>query len=77
MQFYKIQGKIFDAFFTTKEVGKGTGQGLSLAHTIVHQNHGGRIELDSEIGSGTTFTVFLPLGEQPVEAGESILGGIG
>ncbi len=73
----KIQGKIFDAFFTTKEVGKGTGQGLSLAHTIVHQNHGGRIELDSEIGSGTTFTVFLPLGEQPVEAGESILGGIG
>ena len=65
-----IQGKIFDAFFTTKEVGKGTGQGLSLAHTIVHQNHGGRIELESEIGSGTTFTIFLPLGVASTEVPE-------
>ncbi len=51
--------KIFDAFFTTKEVNKGTGIGLSLAHSIVAE-HEGIIELESELGHGATFRVLLP-----------------
>ena len=55
-----IQSKIFNPFFTTKEIGKGTGLGLSLVYEIV-QKHSGKILLDSEVGKGTTFRVFLPL----------------
>jgi PAS domain S-box-containing protein len=51
--------KVFDPFFTTKPVGKGTGLGLSLSYDIV-KKHGGRIEVTSVVGQGTTFTVFLP-----------------
>ena len=52
--------KIFDHFFTTKDVGKGSGQGLSIAHSIVVQKHGGEIECESEVGRGTKFIVRLP-----------------
>ena len=58
--------KIFDPFFSTKEIGKGTGLGLSISYKIVQQ-HGGRIDVDSEIGRGTLFTVWLPL-KPPADA---------
>jgi signal transduction histidine kinase len=55
-----ILNRIFDPFFTTKPVGKGTGLGLSLSYNIINK-HGGRIEVASELGKGTRFTVHLPV----------------
>jgi signal transduction histidine kinase len=54
--------KIFDPFFTTKAPGKGTGLGMSIAREII-QKHGGTIEVESEVGKGTLFTVSLPVGD--------------
>lgn len=52
--------KVFDPFFTTKEVGKGTGQGLAIVHDIVVNKHAGAIDVESELGKGSTFLISLP-----------------
>ena len=58
----EIRSRIFDPFFTTKEVGKGTGLGLSICFDII-QKHGGEISVESEVGTGTTFVVRLPVSQ--------------
>ncbi len=56
----EYMNKLFDPFFTTKPVGQGTGLGLSVSYGIVKQ-HGGRIEVESKVGEGSTFSVWLPV----------------
>jgi signal transduction histidine kinase len=53
--------RIFEPFFTTKPVGRGTGQGLSIARSVIVDKHGGTLTFDSTLGIGTTFTIRLPL----------------
>lgn len=57
------RSKVFDLFFTTKEVGQGTGQGLSIVHSIVVDKHGGAIDFDTKENVGTTFIIRLPVDE--------------
>jgi PAS domain S-box-containing protein len=54
--------KLYDPFFTTKEVGRGTGQGLAITHSIVVDKHGGDIGVQSTVGLGTEFSLRLPIG---------------
>jgi signal transduction histidine kinase len=60
-----IRSRVFDLFFTTKDVGVGTGQGLALVHAIVVDKHGGIIRFETEVGRGTTFIVRLPVSGEP------------
>ncbi|MFQ5572563.1 MAG: sensor histidine kinase, partial [Rhodothermales bacterium] len=55
--------KLFNPFFTTKAIGEGTGLGLSISYGIIQKHHG-RIEVESEVGRGTTFTIYLPITEE-------------
>jgi PAS domain S-box-containing protein len=59
------RSKIFDPFFTTKAVGKGTGQGLSIAHSLIVGHHRGSIRFETELGVGTTFIITIPLAGTP------------
>jgi PAS domain S-box-containing protein len=60
---HEIKDRIFDPYFTTKEVGKGTGIGLSVVHGIV-KSHNGAISVDSKFGEGTTFSILFPIAEE-------------
>jgi signal transduction histidine kinase len=57
----QFRSRVFDPFFTTREVGQGIGQGLTVAHAIVVTRHGGTIGFETETGRGTTFIVRLPM----------------
>jgi len=57
----EIRTRIYDPFFTTKEVGRGTGQGLAIARAIVRDKHGGDLSFETTLGAGTTFFIRLPI----------------
>lgn len=56
-----IQSNIFDPFFSTRDVGIGTGMGLSVSHAVIVDKHKGEIRVESEPGQGTKFIIELPL----------------
>ena len=60
----KVKSRVFDLFFTTKDVGKGTGQGLAMAHSVIVKKHGGSLTFESEEGRGTTFIIRLPINDK-------------
>jgi signal transduction histidine kinase len=64
-----ILPKIFEPLFTTKPVGKGTGLGLSIIRDIVRGHFGGELEIQTQVGMGTTFKLFLPMGTNAARAG--------
>lgn len=72
----EIQDRVFDSFFTTKEPGRGTGQGLAIAHSVIVQKHGGRIWFESETGVGTTFVIRLPREEPDSQSTEDVAASV-
>ena len=68
----EIKDKLFQPFFTTKPTGEGTGLGLSISYDIVTQEHGGTIEVDSQVGEFTEFTIRLPRSFQAATTGAAV-----
>jgi signal transduction histidine kinase len=66
----EVRQRIFEPFFTTKDVGAGTGLGLAISYNVV-ADHGGRIDVESAPGGGTTVRVILPLGAAPPLAAQA------
>jgi len=66
-----IQPKIFNPFFTTKPVGKGTGMGMSISYQIVTEKHGGKLEFFSVVGEGTEFIIQIPIKQKIGDKGKS------
>jgi GAF domain-containing protein len=62
----EVKQKMFNPFFTTKPAGEGTGLGLSLSHDIIVKQHGGSIEVDTQLGEFTEFRIVLPRGAAPI-----------
>jgi two-component system, NtrC family, sensor kinase len=56
----EVKGQMFNPFFTTKPTGEGTGLGLSISHDIIVKQHGGSIEVDTQLGEFTEIRVILP-----------------
>ena len=73
----EVRYRIFDPFYTTKEPGRGTGQGLAISHRIIVEQHGGSIAMCSECGKGTTFTIMIPIAEIQPDAGNQSPGSQG
>jgi len=67
----EVQERIFEPFFTTKELGKGTGMGLAVVYGIV-KSHGGAVTVQSEVGQGSIFDVYLPRAQKPEVKKEEI-----
>jgi two-component system NtrC family sensor kinase len=66
-----VKQKLFNLFFTTKPAGQGTGLGLSISHDIIVKQHGGSIEVDTQLGEFTEFRIVLPrAGTSLMKSGE-------
>jgi PAS domain S-box-containing protein len=61
-----VMNRIYEPFYTTKEVGKGSGMGLAVVHGIL-KNHGGAVMVESEVGKGSLFTIYLPIIDEKIE----------
>jgi signal transduction histidine kinase len=70
-QFFEVM-LLFEPFFTTKGAGKGTGQGLAIAHAVVVQKHNGKLDFQTEMGVGTTFFIRLPIEGKPAGQPEAL-----
>ena len=57
----EIKAQIFNPFFTTKAIGKGTGMGMSISYQVITEKHGGKLECSSIMGEGTEFRIQIPI----------------
>ncbi|MEM6330543.1 MAG: ATP-binding protein [Planctomycetota bacterium] len=60
----EVLTRIFDPFYTTKDVGVGTGQGLAISRSVIVDKHGGTLDVESQVGEGAIFTIRLPIGSE-------------